>query len=166
MAKALHVEDIDSIDFQRREWAVQRAGWVALGLFLLAALLGAFSVGPLSETVAGDVDDGLEVRYQKFTRHVGTTELQIRLGDGAVENQTASVFISDELVNGWRIDTITPQPDKVTRTQQGATFEFSAEAGSPPIVEIRYRPDQIGPVDGIFRAADGAEVSIWQLTYP
>lgn len=166
MAKALHVEDIDSIEFQRREWAVQRGGWVAIGLFVLAALLGVFSVGPLSETVAGNVDDGLEVRYQKFTRHVGTTELQIRLGESAVEKQTASVFVSEEFVNGWRIESITPQPDKVTRTRIGTTFEFSAEAGSPPIVEILYRPDQIGPVDGILRTSNGAEVAIWQLAYP
>jgi hypothetical protein len=97
---------------------------------------------------------------------VGTTEIQVRLGEGTVQNQTASFFVSDELIDGWRVETISPQPDKVTRTQQGSTYEFSAEAGSPPTVEIRFRPDQIGPVDGVIRASNGAEVSFWQLAYP
>ena len=46
------------LDFQRREWAVQRVGWGAMALVILAALLGLFgSSGPLSRAATNAADD-------------------------------------------------------------------------------------------------------------
>jgi hypothetical protein len=38
----------EDLNFQRREWKIQRAGWVTMALVIIAALLGVFGAGPLS----------------------------------------------------------------------------------------------------------------------
>ena len=56
------------LPFQRREWRAQQIGWIALGLFLAAALAGLFGGGPLSSARASDPGGGLTVDYQRFVR--------------------------------------------------------------------------------------------------
>ena len=166
MSASLHIRDIDQIGFQRKEWAVQRVGWAALAIFLLAALLGVFSIGVLSETTAGSPEDGVEVTYERFNRQMGMTEMHIAVDDSAVQNQKAEVFISQDLLAGMRIEGISPEPDSVTGTRQGATYEFAAESGSPPVIEIVYRPADMGSATGTIRAGDSGGVEISMLTYP
>lgn len=34
MSGSLSAEDMDDIDFQRKEWVIERVGWVLMALFL------------------------------------------------------------------------------------------------------------------------------------
>ena len=39
---------------ERREWKIQRVGWLLMALMLVAALAGLLGPGPLSSTIAED----------------------------------------------------------------------------------------------------------------
>lgn len=167
MAGDLSIHDLDAKDFQRREWRVERVGWVVIALLLVAAILGVFSNGPLSHTTSADPDGDVEVEYERFVRHMGKAELTVRIGPSAVQDETATVFISRDLIDSMRLEAISPQPESTTGGRIGTTFEFSADADSPPVISITYRPDEIGVAEGTVRIGDdhgGARV--WQLTYP
>ena len=62
MSDSHRVGDLEispDLNFQRRSWAMQRFAWVVLALFILAALLGLFGPGPLSQTRAEQQDSPL-----------------------------------------------------------------------------------------------------------
>ena len=54
--------------FTRRIAAIQRAGWVVMGLVIAAALLGLFGAGPLSRATAEAADGTLRLEYDRFGR--------------------------------------------------------------------------------------------------
>jgi hypothetical protein len=54
------------LEFQRRVWAAQRIGWIAIGAFVIAALVGVFGQGPLSSAAAGG--NALRIEYERFAR--------------------------------------------------------------------------------------------------
>ena len=167
MSGRLAVHDIEVPTFQRREWALERVWWVLLGLLLVAAMLGLFSSGPLSETTAGSADSGVEVKYERFVRNTGKAAWTIRLAPTAVQNQKASLFISNTLAEAMATQNIAPAPATETSTRGGLLLEWDvARPDSPPLVHLRFRPDAIGPVDGLVRAVDGAEVPISLFAYP
>ena len=56
------------LDFQRRSWRLQRLGWSAMGVTVLAALLGLFGTGPLSSATVSSQDEALTLQYNRFWR--------------------------------------------------------------------------------------------------
>jgi hypothetical protein len=62
--------------YHRREWAIQRIGWLAMALFLLAAVAGLFGSGPLSRTQSGDPARGT-IDYERFAHYGTETSLRI-----------------------------------------------------------------------------------------
>lgn len=166
MSGPMSVRDVEDMTFQRREWATERVWWTVLAVLVLASLLGAFSGGPLSETTAGGRAAGVEVKYERFVRHSGMATWTIRVQPQAVENQKASVFVSDELTQAMQIQQVSPQPSTEISTRAGTTYEFDAKATSPPVVRVTFRPDAIGAREGIVRGGDAAGTRLWLLFYP
>lgn len=46
------VQVSEDLDFQRKEWRVQRIAWTCMAVLILAAALGAAGSGPLSSRTA------------------------------------------------------------------------------------------------------------------
>lgn len=171
VAGNLSVHDLEDADFQRREWLVERFAWVAIAVFLLAALLGAFSGGPLSQATSAAADGSVEVEYQRFVRSMGKAELTIFVGADAVRGDAATVYVSNDLIDEIHVDNIQPEPESVISRRDGVVYEFAAQADSPPIVVITYRSTSVGLTRGVVRAGpagpdEGDGASLWQLTYP
>lgn len=167
MAGPLSVRDIDDIGFQRKEWTVQRVGWVLVGLLLLAALAGVFGAGPLSETTTSAEDGTVEVEYERFIRHVGTTTMTVTLGPGTVENGKAQLYISRDLATGWRLEDVSPAPSTESSTAEWLIYEFDVLGDTPPKVKFLYRGDGFGHHDGDLHAGPGTDpVRLWQWIYP
>jgi len=56
MSKAERAGDLEideDLSFQRREWRVQRGGWVVMAVLILLALLGLTGRGPIRQPTAG-----------------------------------------------------------------------------------------------------------------
>lgn len=166
MSGSLTAKDMDDIGFQRKEWVGERIGWAFMGMVLLAAALGLFSVGPLSRTTASASDASVVVEYDRFARHVGTATMTVTVDPSAVQNKKVTLFISRELSSGWRVQNVTPQPGTESSSRSGLIYEFDVLGKTPPVVEILYRGGGLGMREGTIRAGDDEGVSLWQLTYP
>lgn len=167
MAGRLSVRDIDDIDFQRKEWAVQRAGWSLVGLLVVAALAGVFGAGPLSETTAASEDDTVKVEYERFIRNVGTTTMTVTLGPGTVADGKAQLYISRDMATGWRIENVSPAPSTESSSDEWLIYEFDALGDTPPEVKFLYRGDGFGRHAGDLHAGAGTTpVQVWQWIYP
>lgn len=166
MARNLSLHDLEDVDFQRREWVVERIAWVLIALFLVAAVLGVFGGGPLSHTTSADDEGTFEVEYERFIRSMGKAELTITLRPEAVRDGSATVFVSEDLLSKSHIDNIDPEPSSATSSHEGTIYEFGANAESPPVIAITYRSTLVGLTEWTIKAGEGDGARLWQLTYP
>src|SRR5688572_20481984 len=65
------------MEFQQREWRVQKLGWILMFLFIAAAVAGAFGAGPVSNATAGEQGSAVWVDYERFGRRGGPLTLRI-----------------------------------------------------------------------------------------
>ncbi len=158
------VRDIHEPAFLRKELVFQRAGWGLVVLILLGAVAGLFGTGPLSATKS--TGDGVSVEYERFIRHKGQAEIVVTLGAAAVADGSATVHVSQNLVDDMRIDDIQPEPASVVSTGDDVSFTFEANADSPPTLTFRYRPEAMGATSGSIRTDAAGTADIWQLAYP
>lgn len=166
MAGSLDIHDIDDIDFQRRDWVVQRVSWVVLLGIVLVAASGLLGAGPLSE-VTQEADDGsVTVEYERFIRHVGTTTMTVSLGESQVSDGKVELYIARDLVEGWRIENVSPAPSTESASNDWLIYEFDVLSETPPNVKLLYRGDGLGSHAGDIRAGDGDPVAVQQWIYP
>jgi len=166
MAGPLTVRDVDDIGFQRKEWTAQRVGWALLALLVVASLAGVFGAGPLSETTASADDGTVEVAYERFIRNVGTTTMTVSLGAAAVDDGKAQLYIARDLMEGWRIQNVSPAPSTESSSEDWLIYEFDVLGDTPPEVKFLYRGDGFGRHAGAIRAGTGSPVQLWQWIYP
>src|SRR5687768_9509454 len=89
------VGDIDAgqdLEYQRREWQVQRIGWVVMLLILLTAMTGLLGRGPLSHGTVSN--DELELKYERIAHHFAADRLQLTIKRPNAD--TVGVWISNE----------------------------------------------------------------------
>lgn len=108
----------EDLAFLRKEWRVQRIGWVAMLLVTVLGLAGALGRGPLAAVDAGDRNT-LSVSYERIVRHAALTEVRLTVGPALPQDTTLRVFISARYMERMRIMEITPRP-----AGSGASGEF------------------------------------------
>lgn len=147
--------------YHRREWAIQRVGWVAIALVLLAALAGFFGKGPLSR--ASVHADSYSVEYERFARYGARTTLTLNTSPSKSASDELSVRISHTLIDAHLIETITPEPKRMRDSGEDVAFVF--DAGSAASIIFRLEPEQIGRHAGTIRiGSESLQVS--QFVYP
>jgi hypothetical protein len=111
--------------FQEWFWLFQRFAWVALALFIAAALAGLTGRGgPLSR---GTVQAGAaRIDYPAISRWQTADHLTIDLPG---ETHGAEVLLPGSLLEGFAVEHVSPQPRAVIATPRGARYVFDVEAG-------------------------------------
>jgi hypothetical protein len=170
MAKIKRMGDLEvgeDLDYQHRSWAVQRVGWVVMGLVALAALLGLFGSGPLSNATTGDESKPLWLEYERFARLQAPTRLRIHLrpsngGDGKVR-----VLLNRDYLNGVQIQQVTPQPESVEAGLKQLTYVFQVtEPNQPTAVTFHLQTQQIGLLSGQVGLFGEQPLRFSQFIYP
>lgn len=151
--------------FQRREWTAQRIGWVAMGLVVVAALLGLLGPGPLSWTTATSADSLVEVRYQRFGHLEADDTITVVLAPTAVTGDSVDVELAQDWVRSVDISGITPEPMEQVATDYGVRLTLATEPGAEVDLQIAFRASQIGPIDAGVRFEDRT-LSFGQFIYP
>jgi hypothetical protein len=152
--------------FQRREWAVQRAGWGVLWVILLAGVLGLFGRGPLSRARATD-ERGWQVEYDRFGRDLTPGTLVITIPAGAEPRDTAMLWLDRGFVDAVKIRLVTPEPVAVSATSNRLEYRFltHAEAGALHIT-FELEPQRVGWIEGRAGAPGTPGIPFHQLVYP
>lgn len=152
-------------EFQRRTWAAQRAGRVAMALVVLAALVGLVGSGPLSKASAGDAQ--LTVEYDRFVRRLGENRLAVEVAPGAAAGPEVRVWIDARYARYMEVKSVTPEPDRMETAADRLTLVFALArpgAGLEAVLDLRSRA--FGPVRGAVGLAGGPTAHIAQFVYP
>lgn len=137
----------EDMQFQESEWKFERAGWVTGLIVLLLALAGLFGSGPLSNAAAQD--DGLLVRYDRFTRFQAQSQLEFELEPDLISEGRVSIWVSRQFLEMNQIEQISPQPENVQLLSDRIRYEFQiAETDQPVGVQFRITPERIGLIQG------------------
>jgi hypothetical protein len=155
------------LEFERWSSLVQRIGWIAMALVILAGVLGLLGPGPLNDRVAGQKDSPLWVNYKRFGRLQAPLNMQVHAGPSIAKAGLLQLWLDRDYAQGLQLKQVFPEP---VRTEVGAsrfTFTFpvtgpSAEA----IVTFTFEPEQFGSVHGTVGVEGGPTVELDQFIYP
>ncbi|HEX5499407.1 MAG TPA: hypothetical protein VFX03_09280 [Thermomicrobiales bacterium] len=152
------------VEFQRREWRVQRIGWIVILAILAAAALGLFGSGPLSQASvrAGPIT----VAYSRFDRRRSPTELNITIA-GASGRRQIELWIDRSYLDHVNVERISPPPQSSRAGDDRTIFVFALDSqAETAAIGFAIEPEAIGRFDARLGLTGGQEVAFWQLFYP
>ena len=163
------VRDLDLHEderFQRRTWRVQRIGWVAMALFVLAALLGIFANGPVSRAMVRDPAAGVTVEYDRFLRLGSPTTLRVRFEPGAVRDGQVALRLATLYTEAIGLEWIRPRPERSVAGPDGLVLLFSAAEEGRGAIELSINPREPGFAHGEIALLDRGTLRFRQFVYP
>jgi hypothetical protein len=148
--------------FQRRTWIVQRAGWLVLGAIAIAAILGLFGGGVLSERTA--TGPGMNITYERFERvtHVAQFTITFTAGPGGERR----LHLGRAFQKSFEISSIQPTPLRSAAAADGLDLTFAAASGNTSQVVIWASPRSYGTVHVSARADDNPPLDVHIFIYP
>jgi hypothetical protein len=157
----------EDLQFQRRQWRVERFGWAAMVVVIVAALVGVFGGGGfIAHTSASDSAGSTELQYARFARYASPTTLHINLTASASGRPTR-VRVSDRYLSEMNVRAITPPPTStaIADRQHVFVFERLASRGSTTI-RFELEPAAMGRHHGWIAVDEAAPLSFTQFIYP
>ena len=152
---------------ERREWRIERIGWVVMAALLAAGLLGLLGYGPLSQVQAGEPGT-LSVDYDRLQRASAPSEYRFTVAPTLVRDGELRLRFDDTLLDEVDIKSIIPEPKQV-RSGPGYTefvFAMDAAEGPPARVQFQFQQATFGHVRGSVTADGAAPLVIDQFIYP
>ncbi|MCC7023564.1 MAG: hypothetical protein IT338_12105 [Thermomicrobiales bacterium] len=170
MAEIKRVDSLEigeDLDFTRRQWRIQRIGWVAFLLILVFGLAGGFGGGPLSHTTA--TAGALTLDYQRFARQRGPTSLEFRIAPAAAmpgDDQVA-VWIATDFLDAIDLEGIEPDPAESLAGADRVVYHFAlADPSRPAQITFAYQPATVGMVSIHAGIVGRDELAVGQFTWP
>jgi hypothetical protein len=161
------IELDQDLDFEERQWRIQRMGWAVMALLVVVALLGLFGTGPLSSAEAGGEDAGLSIQYERFVRRHGLAELNVEAAAGQASEGQVEIWIAGDYLDAVDIQGISPEPAEVRASGDRQVYVFTVDDPEQPLqVSISYIPREMGGMSAEMGVGDSAGVSFSQLSYP
>lgn len=165
MAQPQKVGDLEidqDLEFQRREWSIQRLAWIGMALLVLLGLAGLFGPGPLSRATAGT--QGLWASFYRFIRYEDPTTLRLELQPSGKE---ARLWLSRDYAQAAGIERITPQPAQVLIEPERYGYVFALGQGKGPVtVSFSLQPEQMGRLEGQVGLEGQGTLEFWQWVFP
>lgn len=154
------------LEFQRREWRMERAGWVALSSLVIAAAVGVFGDGPLSHASASDASGQLVVRYERFVRASVSSELHVQVASSAANSGEIAMWADPAYLRDVEVSSIVPEPTRVEQVGRRIRYVFAVAPGPEPSeITLRYKPAHAGRLHGSFGVSEGALVAVRQFAF-
>ena len=145
--------------FQRANWRFERIGWGVMAVLVLAALLGLFGKGPLSDATART--DNAALNYQRFSHWESPDRLTFHIR--APGEQTV-LRLSRAYLERVRVEEITPAP--VSTRALSEWIEFKFHTGGESTITFHIQPQTFGLQRAQYVVDNGARVAFWQFVYP
>jgi hypothetical protein len=161
---ARNAEIEQDIEHEKREWKIERVGWVIMAVLLLAALAGLLGTGPLSKAVAGDRASSLWVEYHRFERYQSPTKITIHVRS---DNPHIRLWINDGFVRMVDLTHIDPEPDHVEAGSTRYTFPMTlTDTDKDIVVTVYFKTNEFGRMNTEIGLEEGPSLSFSQLVYP
>lgn len=149
--------------FQKREWAWQRVGWVALGLFIVAGLAGLFGAGPLADSSLQNASGALD--YQRFVRRHADSTWEFTLRGGTASGY-GEIAVDGTFGSQFKIVSIQPEPASSVLSAGRWIYRFDVKGAEESRVVFHIQPQHIGRHEGTISVNGAAPFRLWQLAYP
>ncbi len=168
MASEPRVGDVEvgqDLDFQRREWTIQRAGWVVMAVIAAAGLLGLFGGGPLSD---GSAEQGpFQLDYGRFERKRAPAKLRVEIAGGTAQQGQVRLWLDEGYLDQVELRTISPEPEQFQAGPDCTVYVFNvSDPGQPATVSFDLKPNEFGALNGRLGLVDGPELEFTQLVSP
>jgi len=156
----------EDIGFQRRQWRVERFGWAAMVLVIIAALAGVLGGGGIVElATASDSTSLTEVRYARFARYSSSTTLEVNVTASA-SGRPMRLSISDQYLGAMNVRAITPSPISTSIASRQHVFVFDRAASAAATIRFELVPQSIGRHEGWIAVDGAAPVFFSHFVYP
>ena len=163
-ARSLEIDEDEA--FERRSFTVQRAGWIFMAAFVVAAAAGLFGSGPLARAHTA-VPGAFTVEYDRLTRYQSDQTLHIHLDPAVTRGREARLWINRGFLDSSKINTVVPAPLRIEGEADRLHYVFHmAKPGHRLFVAFNIQAEQIGLVHGRIGVGDTHEVTFRQLVYP
>lgn len=170
MSQKARIGDLEisqDLQFQRREWVVQRVGWLVMTALLVAALAGLFGTGPLSKTTAGDQASPLQAEYYRFWRMASPMPLRLRIAPSLAGQGEVGVWVSRAYLEAMRVESITPEPARVEAGTDHFVYVFRLKEPATVIsVMFSLEPDRAGRISGQVGLNEESVLTLRHFIYP
>ena len=152
----------EGLNFQRRQWTLQRVGWVTALVLIVLACLGLFGEGPIGNVMVSSGNVRLE--FDRFGRLGRETRLnfQTDLTKGKSQHR---LWLSRRYLERVRIERIEPEPDSSQIEADRIAYYFRTVSKSLNVSFI-VRPEAAGRLLGIAGSQDAPTVPFEQFIYP
>lgn len=155
----------DDLQFHRKESRAERVGWIGMVLLALAGLLGLFGDGPLAKVRAAN--GPVEAQYDRFERLLSPAQLEVQVSPEAAQNEEVRLQIGRELLDGWEIRDISPQPDRMELSPDRITYVFGVRDPSSPMrITFDIETARAGSHSGQIGLDGGEQIDVNQFVYP
>ena len=131
--------------FTRRQLRIQRAGWIAMALILVAAFAGVFGDGPLADAHAGTAGGPVRVNYHRIDRKHRPTAFAVDFAPDATADGGVRLFVNDDLLAGIDLADIIPQPSAMRAAPGGTIFVIAIDQpGQAVTIRMAYEYNHPG----------------------
>jgi hypothetical protein len=138
--------------FERKWRRLELASHAAMGLFVVAALLGLFGRGPLSHRTHMTANGRLALDFEPVARWGTSTQITVHLSAPEVRSsvdegafQTISVSVNNAIVEPLGLQQIIPRPNATKAVSGGALYEFAIPRGQDSaLVRFVLKPSAVG----------------------
>lgn len=149
--------------YHRREWFVQRVGWVLLFLLIMSACLGLLGHGPLAQRTLTTSSGVLEM--DRFARREATTEWKIRPAGHFGADREFVIRISSAFLQRYEISAVDPEPVTTSLADRNVVLKFIVADPNGSIV-FHVEPQHAGMNAGEVQLGDSEPLEVKQFVYP
>jgi hypothetical protein len=170
MAEIKHIDELEinqDLPHQRHEWTIERVGWIAIVLLLLAGLAGLLGPGPLSQARASDQEATLGVEYNRFEHYQAPSILKIHLGPGTSSEGQVRLWINRDFIENIQLEHIDPEPESMEVGSDRITYVFKvSDPNQPTAVTYHYEPNSYGSRPIRIGIEGGSQLTFTQFFFP
>ena len=157
-----------SIEFQRKEWRVQRVGWAVMGLIVVLASLGLLgSNGPFAKAEREAADGSLEVSYLRLDRHHAPGELSVEVAPEFALEGEIRLWIEQDFADRLEFTSIVPEPERVEIQADQIVYVFAVGDQSGPLpITYFYEHNGYWREGGRLGLVNGEAIELSQFVFP
>ena len=146
--------------FLKRERIFERVGWLLLGLVILAAIIGLFGGGPISdaEVTTSSGNSRVELRYERWGRMESPLGLRLAVSAPDETAEELTLTIPNAFANKIEVHSLLPEPEATSVGENGANYSWQVDDWSQPLlITLNYKAKEWRNLGGTLHVTAGQE---------